>query len=68
MKPFVRVRDKRTGHQYDVHRDAFNPDHHERLKRVPDSWAPRRAKPRVTPRPKTPATEAGNEGDRPTGD
>lgn len=43
-KRFIRVRDKSTRHQYDIARERFDPERHERLTRVPDSWTPRRPK------------------------
>ncbi len=46
-KPFIRVRVKATGHQIDIHRSHFDPDEHVPVKRVPDTWAPRRPKYRV---------------------
>lgn len=43
-KRFIRVRDKSTKHQYDIVRDRFDPEKHERVARVPDSHTPRRPK------------------------
>lgn len=45
-KPFIRVRSLITGHQFDIHRNSFNPEKHERVekKRYPDAVAPRRPK------------------------
>ena len=48
QKPFIRVKDKRTGHQVDIHRDRFKSEYHERVDRVEDSWHARPAKPSVT--------------------
>lgn len=59
MKPFIRVKSKITGHQFDIHRQAFDPDRHELVKRVPDARAPRRPKYRVNYRTSAPkAVEA----------
>ncbi|MFF9565730.1 hypothetical protein ACF1AJ_20445 [Leifsonia sp. NPDC014704] len=46
-KPFIRVKDKRTRHMYDVHEQAFDPEIHEELKRFPRSATARDAKPAV---------------------
>lgn len=43
-KRFIRVRDKQTRHQYDIVRDRFDPERHERVARVSDSHTPRRPK------------------------
>ena len=43
-KRFIRVRDKKTRHQYDISRDRFDPARHERVARVPDSHTARRPK------------------------
>ena len=65
---FIRVRDKRTRHQFDVSEQAFNPEIHEEIKRVPRSKVPRPAKPMVKrARPKT-STPVVAEGVSPAGD
>ena len=46
-KPFIRVKDRKTRHVFDVHRQAFNPEKHEPVKDVPDSWAARPAVPHI---------------------
>lgn len=33
--PFIRVRDKRTKHEFDVHEQAFDKEIHEELKEFP---------------------------------
>lgn len=45
-KPFIRVKDKNTKHEYDIHRQAFKPEKHEALdeKRYPPVSSPRRPK------------------------
>jgi hypothetical protein len=56
---YLRVRVRATGHQIDVVEDHFNPDRHERIRRVPPTKAPRRPKYRVAyQRPKTSAPRA----------
>lgn len=42
---YVRVKDKRTGHQYDVLEQLFDPDKHSRVSRYPVVSRPRPAKP-----------------------
>lgn len=37
QKAFIRVKDKSTKHQYDIHRSRFDSERHELVKRVPDS-------------------------------
>jgi hypothetical protein len=44
---FVRVKVKATGHQVDIIESHFDPDRHERVKRVAPSSRPRRSKFRV---------------------
>jgi hypothetical protein len=44
LKPFIRVRSKITRHQFDIHRNSFNPAKHELVKRYPPASAPRRPK------------------------
>lgn len=61
MKPFVRVKSRITGHQFDIHRSRFDPEKHIRIARVPDAWAPRRPKRNIL---KT--SPRRGEGDRPT--
>ena len=48
--PFVRVRDKDTGHEYDVTESAVDPDAHEVLPKYPPNLTgiPRPAKHRIT--------------------
>jgi hypothetical protein len=68
QKPFIRVRDKATKHQYDIRRESFDEKKHELVKRVPDSWRPRRPKHFVSlARKKTSTTEVV-EGNRPPGE
>lgn len=66
MTVFVRVRDKDTGHEYDVAEQAINPQAHERLKAYPTSDRARPAKPRTDkagrPRPRSASTDAGDVG------
>lgn len=47
---FVRVRDKATGHEYDVVESAVDPEAHEVLKDYPENTTgvPRPAKHRIT--------------------
>jgi hypothetical protein len=68
QKPFIRVRDKATKHQYDIRRESFNEVKHELVKRVPDSSHPRRPKHFVSlARKKTSTTEVV-EGISPSGE
>lgn len=58
VKPFVRVKDLRTGHQFDVKRERVDPEYHELVDRVPDSWHARPAKPNMKrPRKRTSTNE-----------
>lgn len=51
VRPFVRVVDLNTGHEYDVHRQALDPDVHRLVKDVEDTWTPRPATPNPNPGP-----------------
>lgn len=53
-KPFIRVRNKATGHEYDVHEQALNEDRHEVVEGVPRSTTARPPKP-VQPKPEADA-------------
>lgn len=46
-KPFMRVKDKRTKHEYDIHRDRFDDTKHDRVKDDKGANAARAAKPYV---------------------
>lgn len=52
MPTYTRVKDKATGHEYDVLVGQFNPDKHARVSksRYPDVSRPRPAKPNVKAR------------------
>ena len=67
QKPFIRVRSKVTKHQFDIRRESFNEEKHERVKRVPDSWHPRRPKHYVPLRKTKTSTTEVDEGTSPTG-
>lgn len=58
MSRFVRVKVRKTGHQVDILESHFNPERHERVKRVPASSVPRRSKFRVRFQRKTSAPAA----------
>lgn len=49
MPKYTRVKDKATGHEYDVLVDRVNPDKHTRVNKslYPDVSRPRPAKPNV---------------------
>lgn len=47
MAKYTRVRDKDTGHQYDVLSHKVDPDLHEVLTRFPQTLTPRTPKPNV---------------------
>lgn len=66
-KPFMRVKDKSTKHEYDVHEQAFDPERHTELKRkdYPRSATPRRPKHHVSLTKSSP--ETADEGDSPDG-
>lgn len=42
---YVRVKDKRTGHQYDVLEQSFDPEKHTKVARFPVVSRPRPPKP-----------------------
>lgn len=65
-KVFVRVKDKRTGHEFDVHAQALDSDIHEELKRFPRVSVARPAKTRVEQ--KKTSTVKVVEGVSPAGD
>lgn len=50
-RPFVRVIDVRTGHEFDVHRQALDPENHRLVKDADDSWTARPANPNPNPGP-----------------
>jgi hypothetical protein len=64
QKPWVRVRDKATKHQYDVRRDRVNPDKHEVIERAGDSFFARPAKPNVTKRSSAAKADEGGSPDQ----
>jgi hypothetical protein len=47
----VRVVDLRTGHEFDVHRQALDPENHRLVKNVEPSWVSRPAIPNPNPGP-----------------
>lgn len=63
-KPFIRVRDKRTKHVYDIARSAFDETKHVLVKRAGDAWSPRRAKHHIDLRAEKPSSE--DQGTSPT--
>lgn len=60
-RPFIWVKSLETGHQFDVHESAYDPERHARIERVEPAARPRRPKVNVKPRraKKTSASEAG---------
>lgn len=54
MPKYTRVKDKATGHEYDVLSHKVNPEKHDRVdvKRYPEVSRPRPAKPNVKARRK----------------
>ncbi len=67
QKPFIRVRSRATKAQFDIRRESFDETKHERVKRVPDSWRPRRPKQFVALKRRASTTEV-DEGTSPTGE
>jgi hypothetical protein len=64
-RPFIRVKDKTTKHEYDVHEQAFDPEAHEVLKRFEPVARPRRPKHHVNLRSaKGPAKTSVDETDQ----
>lgn len=59
-KPFIRVKDRKTRHVFDVHRQAFDTEKHELVKGVEDSWSSRPAVPHIK------ASAKADEGVSPT--
>lgn len=60
VKKYTRVKDKATGHEYDILAHRFDAEKHTRLdqKRYPDVSRPRAAKPNVKgKRPATPPAQ-----------
>ncbi len=43
-KPFIRVRNRETGHEHDIHRQAFDEARHELVEDVEPSKLPRKPK------------------------
>lgn len=48
MTVYTRIKDKRSGHEYDIPAVQFDPEKHSRVSRYPDSTRPRRPKLRVS--------------------
>lgn len=46
---YVRVKNKATGHEFDIPKQSFDPDKHSKVdsKRYPETTRPRRPKPNV---------------------
>jgi len=59
---FIRVRDRKTGHHYDVRDDAIVETRHEVLPDRPPSKTPRPAKPNLTPAPAPPGDPGSDAG------
>lgn len=57
MARYTRVKDKKTGHEYDVLSHKVDPEKHTRVARYPEVSRPRRSKPNVKGRPKPPSEE-----------
>lgn len=47
---YVRVKDRRTGHEFDIREEQVDPEHHRLLNRrtYPPSRTPRRPKPQIS--------------------
>lgn len=64
-QPWVRVRDKRTKHTYDVRKDRVNEEKHEVITRAGESWISRPAKPfRSTRKTSAPKADEGGSPDQ----
>jgi len=61
-KPFVRVTDGETGHEFDIHRDSLARDkgRYTPVKDVTDSWTARPAKPAEPKTSRAKASETAN--------
>lgn len=44
---FVRVKDKRTLHEFDIPVQSFDPEKHSKVARYPETTRPRRPKPNI---------------------
>lgn len=48
MTRYVRIKNKTTGHEYDIPEVQFDPDKHSKVARYPSTTRPRRPKLRVS--------------------
>lgn len=62
MTRYVRVKNKITGHEFDLPTQSFDPKKYEKVARYPETTRPRRAKPNVLKRPKSPVTKKPEKG------